>query len=253
MTRYEQIGVSYAKTRGTDPRIGALISAGLGDAQSVVNVGAGTGSYEPQDRLVIAVEPSWRMIAQRSGAGVVVQGVAEALPLRDQAVDAALAVLTIHHWPDQQAGVRELVRVARRRVVLFTFDGTHPGFWLTQDYFPQFLVEDRRIMPSSDKLGAMFDGGALRVEPIRVPSDCADGFLGAYWKRPQAYLDPAVRIGISSFALADPATLEEGLRRLKFDLESGQWERRHGAGLAAQESLDTGYRLLIWTPSPILS
>lgn len=247
MTAYERIGVGYARTRGEDPRIGDVIRRGLGDAASVVNVGAGSGSYEPDDRFLVAVEPSARMIAQRSAsAAPVVRGVAEALPLRDDAVDAALAVLTLHHWTDLAKACRELTRVARRRVVVLTFDPDHEGFWLTQDYFPQFVEEDRLRLPPLAEIAALL-GGRAEVEPIAVPHDCVDGFLGAFWKRPRAYLDPDVRRGISSFAAAPPDSLQAGLRRLEADLESGRWQDVYGAALEPWDALDLGYRLLVAT------
>jgi SAM-dependent methyltransferase len=244
VTAYEKIGVGYSNSRREDPRIMAAVLHALRGASSVVNVGAGTGSYEPRDRFVVAVEPSVRMINQRGRAAApVVRGVAESLPLRDDAVDAALAVLTLHHWVDQPRACRELCRVARTRVVILTFDPDHEGFWLTRDYFPQFREEDRRCFPAPEQVAALL-GGRAEIEPLPVPRDCRDGFLGAFWARPQAYLDPRVRRGISSFAAAAPAALEDGLRRLQADLESGRWDETHGATLEHQETIDVGYRLV---------
>lgn len=245
MTPYEKIGVGYSTTRGEDPRLQAAISAALGDAQSVVNVGAGTGSYEPRDRLVVAVEPSVRMIRQRApGSAPVLQGVAEAIPLRSQSVDAALGVLTLHHWIDQARACRELRRVARKRVVFLTFDETEEGWWLTRDYFPQFVAEDQARMPSTAEIAVLVGGQAV-VEPLLVPADCQDGFLGAFWKRPAAYLDPAVRAGISSFAGAAPESLEAGLARLEADLASGRWQDLYGEAQESLSAIDVGYRLLV--------
>lgn len=247
MTLYDEIGAGYAGLRRPDPRIAAAIEAALGDAASIVNVGAGAGSYEPRDRPTIAVEPSRVMIRQRpSGAAACVQASAHTLPFADAAFDAALAVLTIHHWTRRSDGLREMARVARRRVVVFTFDPMFDGpFWLTDDYFPEFRAIDRRIAPSLEELGEIF--GAIDVIPVPVPHDCRDGFAGAYWRRPHAYLDPAVRAAISSFArLGD---VDDGLRRLARDLETGAWSARHGS-LLALASLDLGYRLVVAQPRP---
>ena len=245
MTPYEQIGIGYAHTRRDDPRVAAAIHAALGDARSLVNVGAGTGSYEPADRFVLAVEPSLRMIEQRpAGAAPVVRAVAEALPLRDGAVDAALAVLTLHHWTDQPRACRELLRVTRQRVVLLTYDPAHDEFWLTEDYFPQFQAEDRLRFPSLEAQAELL-GGDVEITPLPIPADCVDGFLGAFWKRPQAYLDPAIRRGISSFAASDPDSLADGLQRLEADLASGRWQATHGARFQAHAAFDLGYRLVV--------
>lgn len=235
------LGEGYARRRRPDPRIAAVILAALGDARSVVNVGAGTGSYEPTDRVVQAVEPSETMIAQRAAdAAPCVQASAETLPFEDKAFDAAMAVLTIHHWTDWRAGLREMRRVARERVVLLTFDVEVSDFWLTRDYLPVLAELDRRIMP---KLGDMAaEMGAFEATPLVVPHDCVDGFLGAYWRRPEIYLDPVARRSMSSFARIDA---EDGLARLARDVESGAWAERY-ADLLKRDALDVGYRLLRW-------
>ncbi|HYW05878.1 MAG TPA: class I SAM-dependent methyltransferase, partial [Longimicrobium sp.] len=236
---YDRIGIGYSDYRRPDARIAAEITGALGAARSVVNVGAGAGSYEPGERAVVAVEPSAEMIAQRSPAAApALRGSADALPLRDGSFDAALAILTIHHWPDWRQGLREMRRVARDRVVLFTWDPGHPGFWLVQEYFPEILEVDHAIMPPLAGIAEVL--GAVEVRPVPVPADCADGFLGAYWRRPAEYLDAGARGAISSFArLADP---ESALERLRADLADGGWERQNRA-LLALPSLDVGYRL----------
>jgi SAM-dependent methyltransferase len=238
---YDRIGVGYSDYRRPDARIAAEITGALGEARSVVNVGAGAGSYEPWDRTVVAVEPSAGMVAQRSpGAAPALRGAADALPLRDGSFDAALAILTIHHWPDWRHGLREMRRVARDRVVLFTWDPEHPGFWLVQEYFPEILEIDHAIMPPLAGIAEVL--GAVEVRPVPVPGDCSDGFLGAYWRRPAAYLDAGARGAISSFArLANP---EPALERLRADLADGRWERRNRA-LLALPALDIGYRLVV--------
>jgi len=240
---YDAIGRTYTATRTTDPRIAARIWAALGDARTVVNVGAGTGSYEPPDREVTAVEPSAVMRAQRpADAPPAVAGSAEALPFADDAFDAAMAVLTLHHWSDWRAGCDELLRVARERVVVFSWDPTYVGrMWLGPEYFPGMGDEDVLGFPSLAEQAA-----ALRaeVEVVHVPWDCEDGFFSAFWRRPEAYLDPAVRAGISTLARRRPDELADGLARLRDDLRSGAWARRH-ADLLELDELDLGYRLLV--------
>jgi SAM-dependent methyltransferase len=238
---YDRIGIGYAAYRRPDGRIAAHIADALGAARTVLNVGAGAGSYEPAEGTVVAVEPSAGMVRQRPpSAAPAVRAVAGALPFRDGAFDAALAVLTIHHWPDWRARLREMRRVARGRVVVLTWDPDHPGFWLVQEYFPQILEIDRRILPSLAAIGEVL--GPVEARPVPVPADCSDGFLGAYWRRPAMYLDTGARGAISSFAkLPD---VEAGLRRLRADLADGTWRRRHG-DLLAHAELDIGYRLIV--------
>ena len=238
--RYDNIGRGYARRRQTEPRIAALIDAALGDARTVVNVGAGTGSYEPVDRDVTAVEPSATMIAQRPpGAAPVVQASAEALPFEDGAFDAALAVLTVHHWADWRRGIAEMRRVARRAVVL-TWDPAFEGFWLTRDYLPEVLAADRRDFPAIHQLAEAL--GEAHVQAVPIPHDCVDGIGSAHWRRPQAYLDPEVRAATSMFARAGSA-LRPGLDRLAEDLASGAWYERYGYVLTLDEA-DLGFRLV---------
>jgi SAM-dependent methyltransferase len=245
MTRYDTIGRGYADHRRPDPRIEAQILRALGDAKTVVNVGAGSGSYEPMDRPVVAVEPSTVMIDQRPpGSAPVVRAAAETLPFGDGAFDAAMAILTVHHWSDPTVGLRELPRVSRRQVV-FTFlvDSTFAVHdWLSRDYFPAFgsFLFD----PKADSAGMLDVLGEAVVEPILVPHDCVDGFGGAYWRRPEAYLDPGVRRSISAFAMIGDDDLHAGLDRLAADLESGEWHRRN-AELLELDVVDLGYRLVI--------
>jgi SAM-dependent methyltransferase len=241
--RYDLLGRGYSGTRATDPQIAARIWAALGDARTVVNVGAGTGNYEPPDREVTAVEPSEVMIAQRpEGAAPVVRATAEDLPFADDSFDAAMAVLTLHHWSDWLAGAAELRRVARR-VVVFSWDPSFAGrLWISAEYFPEVTAEEILTFPTlADQAGAL---RATEVSTVRIRHDCRDGFYGAHWRRPEAYLDPVVRAGISTFAKRDPAELEPGLDRLRADLESGAWAERH-ADLLELEELDLGYRLLV--------
>jgi SAM-dependent methyltransferase len=241
---YDRIGSGYTTTRRPDPRLAAAIDTALGDALDLVNVGAGAGGYEPASRRVIAVEPSATMVAQRPpGCPPAVRATAEALPFRDRAFDAALAVLTLHHWTDITAGLDELVRVVRRRIVVMTWvPGAGEPFWLTTHYFPEILATDIPRFPSIERLAG--DLGSIDTAPLGIPHDCTDGFLGAFWRRPEAYLDPAVRQGISAFALLEPGSLAHGLEALARDLDTGEWERRFGA-LRERDSLDLGYRLIV--------
>jgi SAM-dependent methyltransferase len=241
---YESLGATYTVTRRTDPRIAASIWAALGDARTVVNVGAGTGSYEPPDREVAAVEPSVLMRGQRPvDAAPCVAAVAECLPFRSQTFDAAIAVSTIHHWPDPIAGLHEMRRVADR-VVVFTHDSTDAGwlrrFWLTRDYLPE--VADFRVGRPSLNEQARAIGA--RLEPVLVPWDCVDGFFEAYWRRPEAYLDERVRRGISVWARVGPEVEQRAVRNLRDDLASGRWAERNG-DLADLDAVDLGLRLLI--------
>jgi SAM-dependent methyltransferase len=238
---YDAIGGTYTATRRTDPRIAAQIWAALGDARSVVNVGAGTGSYEPGDRQVLAVEPSAVMRAQRpADAAPCVAAVAERLPLADRSFDAAMAVATVHHWRDPLAGLREMRRVAGR-VVVFTFDFVGLSrFWLTRDYLPELADLLRGHPPIEGQAAAI----GAHIEPVMVPWDCVDGFFEAYWRRPEAYLDEAVRRGISTWAKLGPAVEQRVVRSLRADLASGRWAERNRELLDLDEA-DVGLRLLI--------
>ncbi|MEL6663854.1 MAG: class I SAM-dependent methyltransferase [Pseudomonadota bacterium] len=237
---YDKIGGGYAKHRKPDPRIAEQIHAALGNARTVLNVGAGAGSYEPADRDVIALEPSAEMIRQRPpGAARAVQGVAEHIPFEDDAFEATMAVLTVHHWADAEAGLKEMRRVAKDRLVILTFDAAGPYFWLA-DYLPEIVDMDQPIMPPLEDFARLL--GNVRVDPVPVPHDCTDGFLGAYWRRPSAYLDPEVRGAISTFAKLD--TPAPALKRLEDDLQSGAWADRY-RHLLERDRLDIGYRLVI--------
>lgn len=237
---YDTIGLNYTDLRRPDPRIGRRIDQALGPAETVLNVGAGAGSYEPRGRRITAVEPSAEMIAQRSPSdAIVVQGCAEELPFDENSFDAAMASLTIHHWTDKPKGVAEMRRVTRGRIVFLTFDPDFRGFWLT-DYFPELITLDEGKMP---RLAEYKDWlGPVEISPVPIPQDCTDGFLAAYWRRPAAYLDQRVRAAISSFWIING--VDKGLAKLEADLTSGDWERRYGDVLELDE-LDCGYRLVV--------
>jgi SAM-dependent methyltransferase len=237
---YDTIGRSYVATREEDPRIAAAIHAALGGARTVLNVGAGAGAYEPRDREVTAVEPSEVMRAQRPpGAPPCIDARAEALPFADGAFDAAMAVLSDHHWSDRLAGLRELRRVARHAVV-FQWDPAYvDAFWLARDYLPSFArALDGKFAAARAALGA------TREVVVPIPHDCRDGFLMAYWRRPEAYLDPVVRANISVFSLLPAVEVEAMVVALRSDLESGAWRARN-AELLGQDEHDFGYRLLV--------
>src|SRR6266700_401796 len=240
---YDTIGATYTVTRRTEPRIAARVWAALGDARTVLNVGAGTGSYEPPGRDVTAVEPSALMRAQRpAGAAPCVAAAAESLPFGDQYFDAAMAVCTVHHWQDPIAGLREMRRVARR-VVVFLFDTSDPSqFWLTRDYLPEFAaLRACRVLASLPELARAI---GARTEPVLIPWDCADGFFEAYWRRPEAYLDDRVRRGISVWARVGPDAEQRAVRSLRHDLASGRWAERN-RDLVDLDAAELGARLLV--------
>jgi SAM-dependent methyltransferase len=240
-TLYDKIGSTYSGRRQSDPRIATAIESAVAGCNSILNVGAGTGSYEPASQFVVAIEPSLTMIAQRPiGAAPVVQGRAESLPFRDNSFDAVLGVLTVHHWKDQAKGFSECARVAQSKVVFLTNDfDICANFWLF-DYFPELLRVDRPVFPIIGRFEDAF--GSLETIAVPIPADCRDGFLGAYWKRPSAYLDPIVRESISTFSKI--GNVDSQLARLKSDMVSGAWEQRY-PGLMGLEALDLGYRILI--------
>jgi SAM-dependent methyltransferase len=244
MSEYDRIGATYARTRRPDQRIEQQIAQALGEARTVVNVGAGSGAYEPRDRDVLAVEPSAVMLAQRApGAARAVQAAAEALPFADGSFDAALAVPTMHHWSDWRGGVAEMRRVAPKRRVMLTFDPAYIAkYWLVRDYLPQIAVQDEQRFPPLATVAEAL--GGAEIVPVPIAHDCTDGFLCAWWKRPLAYLDGGVRANISSFASLDPTVLADALARLERDVADATWAERN-AELLAQDEADFGYRLLV--------
>ena len=239
---YDEIGRGYSQHRRPDSRIAEPLLRALGDASTVVDIGAGTGSYEPADRRVVAVEPSALMVAQRTSSAPVVRATAESLPFRSSAFDGAMAVLTVHHWREPERGLAEMTRVAPRRVVLAFDRRVHDGFWLLTEYIPEAAYRpDERILSVEAIADAI---GATRIEPVPIPHDCVDGFGWAYWRRPERYLDPSVRACISMLAALDPSVVEPGLDRLARDLASGGWHERHRDLLDLPE-IDGGFRLIV--------
>ena len=240
---YDTIGATYTATRRTEPRIAARIWSALGEARTILNVGAGTGSYEPPDRQVLAVEPSALMRSQRPpDAAPCLAASAESLPFDDGSFDAAMAVCTVHHWPDPIAGLREMRRVARR-VVVFLFDTSDPGlFWLTRDYLPEVsALRMSRVLASPDELTRAI---GARAEPVPIPWDCADGFYEAYWRRPEAYLEESVRRGISVWDAVGMDAEQRAVQGLRHDLGSGRWAERN-RDLLDLDAAELGARLLI--------
>lgn len=243
MALYDTLGRTYSATRQADPRVAAQIGQALADSASVVNIGAGTGSYESA-RTIAAIEPSQIMIDQRpAGAAPAIRAEAEHVPLRDNCTDAALAVLTVHHWADVVAGIAEMRRIARYRLVVLTWDAQVMGekFWLLSEYLPQAQAADAALAVPVDRLMSLLADPV--ITPVPVPHDCTDGFAASFWRRPDAYLDPGVRAGMSLFTKTSPIMLSAGLARLAADLQSGRWRREH-AGLLELTQLDLGYRLI---------
>ena len=241
---YDTIGSAYPATRRTEPRIAARVWEALGDARTVLNVGAGTGSYEPTDREVTAVEPSAVMRAQRpAGAAPCVAASAESLPFEDRSFDAAMAFSTVHHWSDPVAGLRELRRVARR-VVVVTYDAGEPGwderFWLSRDYLPEFAD----VLVGWPSLADLADAVGGRAEPVLIPWDCADGFFEAYWRRPEAYLEDEVRRAVSVWTRVGQDAEQRAVDALREDLSSGRWAERN-RDLLALDAVDLGLRLIV--------
>ena len=241
---YDTIGARYSAGRCTDPRIARAIWAALGDAETVLNVGAGTGSYEPRDRYVLAVEPSAVMRAQRPPeAALCVDASAAALPFGDDAFDVVMTVLSDHHWPDNAAGLRECARVGRR-VVLFNWENAlRDGFWLIRDYAPEFdalagahpsLVERARTCLAPD----------ARVAPLPIPWNCEDAFFHAFWRRPEAYLREDVRRVTSVWSRLGPEVEARAVAALRADLASGAWAARNRE-LMDLDACDVGARLVV--------
>jgi SAM-dependent methyltransferase len=249
-TRYDSIGAQYAATRREDPGIAALIHAALGEARTIVNVGAGAGSYEPRDRHVIAVEPSEVMIAQRDPIlPPAIPTGAYPLPLEDRSVDAAMAILTIHHWDrDQERGVRELRRVARGPLVILTFDPQVSAcMWLMADYLPEVAELDRRIFPTPQTLARWLDA-EVDVREVPIPRDTPDWTLGSFWAHPERVLDAQARSSTSGFARMPPEVVNRVVEAVRRDLRDGAWDARHGH-LRELEEYDAGLRLLVSNPS----
>ena len=237
---YDEIGNNYSVTRCTDPKVAKQLYEELQGATRIVNIGAGTGSYEPENIELVAVEPSSVMIAQRKvGSHPVEQAFAEKLPFENNSFSHAMTVLSMHHWQDRGRAFREINRVATEKFVAITWDPASEPFWLTRDYFPEIYEMDKRIFPDLEELSEYFD--EVIACPLQIPSDCQDGFLTAFWKRPEAYLSSKVRQAMSPFSKIE--NLSQGLQKLTDDLASGAWARNNHAILDSSY-LDVGYRLI---------
>lgn len=249
MTRYDEIGHGYAVTRREDPRIVAAIEAALADAETVVNVGAGTGSYEPRSRRVVAIEPSEVMAAQRPAERVpAVLATADRLPLIDDAVDAAMTVLSLHHWDEhRRGGVAEMRRVARGPVVIVTYDAeVSSAMWLMADYLPEVAALDRRTFPPIRDLKRWL-GGTVTVRSLPLHRDTPDWMLGSFWAHPERVLDAAARQATSGFARMDPDVVSRVVDAVRRDVDEGRWDAKHGH-LRALDELDVGLRLVVGHP-----
>lgn len=225
---YGALGRGYARYRQPDPRLFAVISAALGDADTVLNIGAGSGSYEPTDRQVTAVEPSGSMRAQRPAhLSPALDGTAENLPFPDRSFDAAMTTFSVHQWQDTAAGLREMRRVTRGPVVILTCDPQRvEDFWLTE-YAPEVTATEARRYPGLDELEAGL-GGRARSVLVPIPLDCTDGFNEAYYGRPEGLLDPGARLSCSAWSFVPEDATEHFAQELGGDLDSGAWDARHG-------------------------
>jgi hypothetical protein len=218
----------------------------LTDARTVVNVGAGAGAYEPSDRHVI--EPSDVMAAQRSrDLAPAIRASAGCIPLRDRSVDAAMAILSVHHWDEEQEkGVRELRRVARGAVAVLTYDASVSGtMWLMADYLPEVAALDRQIFPPPEQL-AEWLGGNVRIDKLPIPRDTSDWTLGSFWAHPERVLDPNARAATSGFARMPADVVDRVVSEVSRDLGSGLWNDRYGH-LRSLDALDVGLRLVVAT------
>lgn len=244
---YERSGAGYRNQRRTDPRIAAYVHAAIGNARSVINVGAGTGSYEPEDRVVTAVEPSASMRSQRPAhLSVAIDAIAENLPFDDASFDAAMATVTVHQWTDTDQGLREMRRVSRGPVVVLTFDGDALDLLWLANYAPELIAVERRRYPKIDHIVQVL-GGKSAVTPIPIPKDCVDGFTEAYYARPERFLNPTVRQSQSAWGFVESEAVERIVSQLRADLESGEWSRRYGA-IASQPEFIGSMRLICATP-----
>lgn len=244
---YGSIGEGYARIRRPDPRIAAQLGAALGEAATVLNVGAGAGSYEPEDRIVTAVEPSASMRAQRpAGLAPAVNATSDALPFDNDSFDASMASVTVHQWPDLEAGLGEMRRVTRGPVAILTFDPNPPENWWLIDYIPELFEVEAARMPPIDRVRAAL-GGVTDVQIVPIPADCTDGFVQALFARPELMLRDDYRRATSAWSFLDGALVERFVARLAADLESGEWDARYGA-FRTLATFDGGMRLVVGRP-----
>lgn len=240
---YDQVGKHYSVFRHPDRRIARLIHEPLLQAKTLINIGAGTGSYEPEGKTITAVDPSATMLNQRPNNPDVtaIQAYAEHLPFEDNAFDGAMAILTLHHWQDWKKGLMEAKRVTRGKVVLLTWFGMPDGFWL-YEYFSELAHIDKGLFPGPEDIASVL--GKIDILDVPIPRDCTDGFLCAYWARPERYLDEQVRSAISTFSRISQASISEGVSKLSDALANGSWHKKYQHLLASSEQ-DYGYRLVV--------
>ncbi len=237
---YNQLAKQYKNYRNPDPRIAKRIQFHLKGSRRIINVGAGIGSYEPENCEVVAIEPAFEMISKRiNSKSILIQGLAEELPFKNDVFDSSMAILTIHHWSDITSGLQEMYRVSRDKIVLLTWIGYGNNFWLN-DYIPEIIGVDEKLFPTLEQLDNILQ--RISVETIKIPFDCTDGFMCAYWRRPEMYLDPNARKAISTFSRIPE--VQEKLNILQDDIDSGFWQRKY-SNLLNKESLDLGYRLVV--------
>lgn len=245
---YERIGAGYSIGRNPDPRWQLVIDSVIGEAKRVINIGAGTGSYEPSNRAVVAVEPSQLMVSQRPQSGAaVVMALAENVPVASDWADLSMTLLSLHHWTNWRAGISEMRRLASRRMVLTYDPELHSSFWLARDYIPEIAVFERARVPRVDDIVSAL-GGDIEIIKLEVPWDCVDGVFPAHWRRPAAYLDPQVRACCSGLAQMDQRVVESGIKRLAADIDSGLWQRKNSEILSA-ENYDAGFRIIVSSQS----
>ena len=244
---YGRIGAPYARFRQPDPRIARQILDALGDARTVLNVGAGAGSYEPTDRAVTAVEPSAAMRAQRPAhLAPAIDATAETLPFPDASFDAAMSTLSIHQWGDLAAGLRQMRRVTRGPVVLLTCDpDAMQSFWLHHYCLEVTAVEAARFPPIAKVVELL--GGDVEIHPVPVPLDCMDLFNEAYYGRPEGLLTDEARLSCSSWSFLAPEVVTRFRMELSQDLASGEWDRRFGH-YRSLPALDGPLRLVVSRP-----
>ncbi len=237
---YNQLAESYRKYRKPDPRIAERILFHIEGAKQILNVGAGIGSYEPNGPDIVALEPSYGMILQRNNSQVnLIQGIAEQIPFKNNIFDVSMGILTIHHWSDITLGLKEMARVTKNKIILLTWIGYGNDFWL-ENYIPEITGIDFNLFPTLEELESIL--GNTLIETLEIPHDCSDGFMCAYWRRPEAYLDSGVREAISTFSRIP--NIQNQLNNLHDEIENGVWHKKHGH-LLEKESLDLGYRLVV--------
>lgn len=226
---YDGKNHNYSAIRKADPRIGLHVGRSLENCRTILNVGAGTGSYEPDDKFVIAVEPSSDMRAKRLALGrtPAVDAKADDLPFDDKSFDAVMAVLTIHHWPDLKVGLTEIKRVARKKITILTYDPNLLDLFWNAKYFPELIEIERSRYPKLDRIASCL-GQDLKVTNIKIPLDCTDGFQEAFYGRPEAFLQEEVRKAQSAWGFLDKELERNYVNRLSDDLASGEWDRLYG-------------------------